>query len=501
MKNYFQRIPTLGDKIDPHTSFQDAVLYQLVYPDLKNINPKEQLTKEQKNFLSAFLLRIYPQKRSSHLEDIQRPGKCDAFCDTVFTDTESYNFYTCQGLKIAPQLKNMTKHFDLITWLSILLSFAMVWASTEAAIKMFGLRLQLSNVFRLLAPVLNTSWGSGIDQPYRNWSLKTYLRIIFASWLLMTMVANNVYQIIVISDFVEPVPPKIRWNIFREIPSDINKNVVLDKSITSLEKDINIVYFKDSKTNETCVRKEYKNPTSAISPWQFGRICKGSILYTESPYTILTWHLSSFGQSIRDSGLDCFEVFKNKSEISFAEQFKKACQKTARVLLSLKPQLSVNLTNLFKNIRSNCSNSVFIDYRENVDLVTKHLNQLAGRKFILKGQSDQSEYKNSIAWIVPTYFGQKHILTARLERFLESGIFGYIKSVLKSYRKRQLKKEGVMMAAEAKPLGLNTNIVLIFFVHFGFCALLILVAFIKWIVVDLIGIALYVYLVVRKFLS
>ena len=316
----------------------------------------------------------------------------------------------------------------------------------------------------------------------------------------MTIVINNVYQIIVISDFIEPVPPKIRWNIFQELPVDIRRNVLLDKSIHTLKNQLSIKYYNDFKKKITCVYAKNSYFWQYNIPWQFGKVCDRSILYTESTDTILTWHLSSVGRSIRHKALNCMDAFINISAHKSTELFKKACRKTARVMLSLKPQLSVNLTNLFKNIRANCSNSVFIDNRENVDSVTQHLNQLARQKFILKGESDQSEYKNSIAWIVPTYFGQKHILTVRLEWFLESGIFGYIMSVLKSYRKRQLKKEGMMMEAQAKPLGLNTNIVLIFYIHFGVCALLILVALIKWIVVDLVGIAIYVYLVVRKFL-
>jgi len=61
------------------------------------------------------------------------------------------------------------------------------------------------------------------------------------------------------------------------------------------------------------------------------------------------------------------------------------------------------------SIAENCSAAVFIDEKENVK-IADHLNQLAGRKFILKGMLNQVTAKNSIAWIIRSYLGQKHIL-------------------------------------------------------------------------------------------
>jgi len=417
--------------------------------------------------------------------------------------------FTCQDLKIGPQLKNMTKQFDKVTWLAILLSFAIVCASTVVR-KQCSRARSAATLLKLLAPILNTSSGSGVNESHKTMTLKTYLQIISASWLLMTIIINNVYQIIVISDLIEPVPPKNQWNIFEEIPSKISKVIVLDESILTLENQINITYLnityhQSTKTNMCVLALEHLEERTyffhgAHIPWQHLKVCVRSILYTESLNTILTWHLSPFGRYIRDKGLKCVGVFENRSALTSNNSFNTFCRETAGLLLSMRPQLSANLTNLFQSIRSNCSNSVFIDHRENVDLVTKHLNELAGRKLILQGRADQSKYTSSSVWMIHSYFGHKHILKVRLERFLESGILGYIKSVLKSYRERHLKKEGTKVPAEAKPLDLNGNIVLIFYVHLFICGFLILVALIKRIEVDFIGIVLYVSVVVPKFL-
>ena len=108
------------------------------------------------------------------------------------------------------------------------------------------------------------------------------------------------------------------------------------------------------------------------------------------------------------------------------------------------------------SIAENCSAAVFIDEKENVK-IADHLNQLAGRKFILKGMLNQVTAKNSIAWIIRSYLGQKHILAVRLERFMESGILQLIKSYLQSAERRKfgkLKLEEIT-AAEGKPMGLN----------------------------------------------
>ena len=242
--------------------FQDIVLYQLVYPELKSVNPNaKKRTIEQKKILYPFILCIFPQRRSNHLRDPQHFTEAYyIYSDTVFTDTKSYNFYTCQGLKINPQLSNMTKQFDMITWLAIMFCFAIVWASTVVTVRCFGY-ISENHILKLLAPILNTSLGSGIDQTYKEFSLKIYLRIIATSWLFMTLVLNNVYQIIVISDLIEPVPPKIQWNIFRQIPVEMTKHVLLDRTESNLVNQLDIPYHNFLETNMSCVQTRHLNPT------------------------------------------------------------------------------------------------------------------------------------------------------------------------------------------------------------------------------------------------
>lgn len=165
----------------------------------------------------------------------------------------------------------------------------------------------------IILPILNTSTGSSIDEGFEN-DQKKYLRFIFALWLLMTLVLNNVYQIIVISELIEPIIPDIPWKNFAELPTKLKKYVLLDKSISNFEKQLEITSF--NSTEGLCYRVKKGRSQMIIRP-PFDEFCDQDPLFVKSHHTIFAWHLSSFGRLIRDNALtiNCRHLKKNQNLI------------------------------------------------------------------------------------------------------------------------------------------------------------------------------------------
>jgi len=113
------------------------------------------------------------------------------------------------------------------------------------------------------------------------------------------------------------------------------------------------------------------------------------------------------------------------------------------------------------------------------------------QKFILSGKSDQVEFKKPVVWVYLSYFGHKHVLAARLQRFFETGILGFIKESLRVAKRNDLLRSNRRKLIEVESteisMGLDSTIVLIFYVHLCACFILICFALLNSILHYLIG--------------
>lgn len=473
LRKYQQRIPKQGGKLDLKSSFKENVLYQLLYPDLKTLKLVE-ATKPRKDILATlFFPKVWSEKRMDWLLSISD------FSHVVVTNTESYNFYTCKGLQSTPKLQNVVSQFDIYTWMGIIASFLLVYGTAFASVKLLegNSKFRFPNfALELAAPIFNAGSDSCVDNKLNN-STKTYLRFLLALWFLTMLVMNNVYQIIVISDIIEPLPLTIPWKSIVELPLNLKKYAVVDQSLSTLTGQLKFLFLKPKS------RTYVLNGKSFIQiPNDAKVIGIESVLFNASHKSILTWHLSPFGRFVRDDALKCAEIFENQKSLEI-----KFCLQLSKVLLTMFPQLSMNVSALLTAIQSKCSNAIFIDTKENVDLISNHFNELARRKYFLKGSNNQPQFEMSVSWAIKSFFGHKHGLTVRLERFMESGVLDFVKLSLKAASQRNLGRETIFkMKVAAQSMGLDSSIVIIFYIHCVLLAILVCsnlcIAFIRYVI-------------------
>jgi len=475
LKKCLRRFQMKSMKVHTDWNIYLNVIYELFRKDLPTLN---HLWKTREPGIDYTLELLKPYFYDNiRLQKIQRDWSI------VMVDMESYNFITCHKTYYRPFYYSYTKKFRWTLWLTIFAAICVIFSLISFIIMHSDKSTFFSKVwavfFTIIAPLFYTSSGEST----KRWISKKQIFFtilinrILTLWALLAIIVNITYQIVVISDVIQPVEVTSPWNNIDDLDIEIEIHTPLLKYDS--DKLIDIQQWQAVRYHQNLSVKYIRNLIRGRK--NLGSIWEGSLLYNSTFDNILTWVHSAFGFFLRENAISCRYIY-NKWDYKVIPPLKLFCEKKAEILKRLQPVAFMNISSALEEL-SECNNTAYVDSSSQIEYVNRFLrNKWKNRKSYVVGQHDEN-YMESVNWSIVRASEFEDLFLKRFKCLVQSGIYGYLKYLLSLLHISNLKFEKEHKNDSA---GLDTNFVYIFHIYLMGCFLASVVYLLEWIFLKVI---------------